>query len=227
MARPGKSANLAIMYVPTREEFLQGIEAFNTREPRAAVYYEALDQLRQEWNKVKLMAAAIASLLTGWHMGFYRFGMFDCGRLEECLREQMPILDSLRGRGIQTLEASDETIIQDLFAAFLTALRGGKGGVQKSPVATAKALHLLAPNFLPLWDNSIAFHYGHILMFQPDYVSFCWEMKELAEKLMSFFDPSDNATVLKRIDEFNYAAYAKLWISTSAPFPRVTPPESC
>jgi len=167
------------MYVPTREEFLQGIQAFKTREPRSGVYYEALDQLRQEWNNAKPMAAAIASLLTSWHMAFYRFGMFDRSRLEECLLEQMPILDSLRGRGIETLEAGDETIIQDLFAAFRTALRGGKGGVQESPVAPAKALHLLAPTFLPLWDNAIAFRYGHVLMWPHEYVSFCWQMKDL------------------------------------------------
>ena len=41
--------------------------------------------------------------------------------------------------------------------AFLEALEGGN---RKSPAATSRALHLLAPNFFPLWDNWIAQAYG-------------------------------------------------------------------
>lgn len=70
------------------------------------------------------MAVAITSLLSSWHLAFYRFGMFDCASLEVCLLEHMPTLDSVRGRRIEGLKAYDETTIQDLFTALRTALRG-------------------------------------------------------------------------------------------------------
>jgi len=49
---------------------------------------------------------------------------------------------------------SDNKPIQHLFHQFLRALRirEGKKKNEKSPVAVAKALHLLGPDFFPLWD---------------------------------------------------------------------------
>lgn len=102
-------------------------------------------------------------------------------------------------------------MIRGLFQAFTTALRGGKGGAAQSTVATAKALHLLAPGFLPLWDNAIALAYGHVLMCANDYLSFCWQMKVLAEAVVNYVDTPDACSLLKRIDEFNYAVFTTGW----------------
>jgi len=201
------------MYVPTKEEFLQGIRAFKLKEPRGTVYFEALKELREGWGDPKAMAGAIAILLRSWHLAFYRFGTLDDARLVECVREQLPALVAIRERNIDSLDTGDEELIRNLFNAFRTALRGGKGGVQESGVAPAKALHLIAPGFLPIWDNAIAYRYGWVLMWPHDYVFFCWQMKEMAAAVASYMKPDDKCTVLKRVDEFNYSAYTKYWIS--------------
>jgi hypothetical protein len=50
-------------------------------------------------------------------------------------------------------------------------------------------------------------------MWSEDYISFCWQMKELATAVKTYLSPTDDRTPLKRIDEFNYAAYTKHWIA--------------
>ncbi|MBM3749473.1 MAG: hypothetical protein FJW34_27255 [Acidobacteria bacterium] len=125
------------------------------------------------------------------------------------------MLDALRFRTIQSLSKEDEPTIRDLFWAFTRALRGGKGGTAESTVATARALHLLAPGLLPLWDNAIAGAYGHVLMWADDYLAFCWQMKDLGEAVADYVDAPDECTLLKRIDEFNYAVYTGRWVSLS------------
>jgi hypothetical protein len=78
-------------------------------------------------------------------------------------------------------------------------------------VATAKALHLLAPDFLPLWDATIARHYRCTYTREPHrkYVRFCLTMKAMADAVKDYYDHCSK-TLLKVIDEYNYASYAKL-----------------
>ncbi len=87
---------------------------------------------------------------------------------------------------------------------------------RKSPVAVAKALHLLAPNFFPLWDDRIAKAYGCYYNNDPaeKYVQFMKLMKEFVENIKDYIDFSDylNKTLLKLIDEYNYSKYTKGWI---------------
>jgi hypothetical protein len=59
------------------------------------------------------------------------------------------VLETFRHRDILTCSSSDDPSIRSLFSCFLSALQlceGTKKGT-RSPVATAKALHLLAPAF--------------------------------------------------------------------------------
>jgi len=87
---------------------------------------------------------------------------------------------------------------------------------RKSPVAVAKALHPLAPNFFPLWDDQIAKAYGCYYNNNPaeKYIRFMKLIKEFAEKVGDYINPSNyqNKTFLKLIDEFNYSKYTKRWI---------------
>ncbi len=201
------------MAIPTRGEFRAAIEEFNRKERRAYVYYVALEALTVGWGNPTKMSGAIGVLLEIWHNAFYRFGPFNLTELKNCLADHLPSLGALRPRTIQSLSKEDEQTIRELFDSFTRALRGGKGGTAESTVATAKALHLLAPGFLPLWDNLIALAYGHFLMWADDYLAFCWQMKELAEAVASYVDAPDQCTLLKRIDEFNYAVYTRHWVS--------------
>jgi len=87
---------------------------------------------------------------------------------------------------------------------------------RKSPVAVAKALHLLAPTFFPLWDERIAKKYGCYYNSCPakEYIRFMKLMKRFAKKVKNYIAPSNyqNKTLLKLIDEFNYSKYTKRWI---------------
>jgi len=110
------------------------------------------------------MATGIGLLLKSWHNAFYRFGPYDPARLTACLEENMLILDALRERMIHSFASDDESQVRRLFSTLTAALKGGKKGEQESTVATAKAMHILAPGFLPLWDNPIAGAYGQFPM---------------------------------------------------------------
>lgn len=162
------------------------------------------------------MATGIGLLLKSWHNAFYRFGPYDATRLAACIEENMALLGTLHKRAIDSFVPDDESDVRTLFTAFTAALKGGKKGEQKSTVATAKAMHLLAPGFLPLWDNPIAGAYNQFPMWAHNYISFCWQMKELANAVQGYLTSPDDCTILKRVDEFNYAVYTQLWVNLSS-----------
>jgi len=85
--------------------------------------------------------------------------------------------------------------------------------IKKSPVAVAKALHLLAPNFFPLWDAKIAWAYGCRYNDRPEekYVSFCKITNAMADKLKGCISRPDK-TIIKLIDEYNYSKHTRNWI---------------
>lgn len=105
---------------------------------------------------------------------------------------------------ISKLDDGDREILESL------------GLIRRSPVAVAKALHLLAPNFFPLWDDKIAQAPPYKCYYNknPDekYVSFCERTKTIADKVRTYIDQSDKTTLVKLIDEYNYSKYTKGWI---------------
>ena len=197
-------------------EFERGYLAFEAREPRDAMYKTATFLVQHFWGKPKDMADGMGVLLLTWNQAFYRYGSFDFARLEEALRGNMDVIEGLRPRNIQSLSDTDEPTIRQLFITFLDALRikEGKKKDCKSPVAVAKALHLLAPGFLPIWDDKIARAYGCHYNPNPDrkYVTFGYAMQALARQLQEHVPPGCGRTFLKLIDEYNYAKHTKHWI---------------
>jgi len=113
------------------------------------------------------MADGLGVLLLTWNNAFYRYGFFDFDALEKCISNNQQILESYRHRSILDYTASDDESIK-----FLKALQiaDGKSAGRKSPVAVAKALHLLAHDFFALWDDKIAkaynCHYRYIPFMQ-------------------------------------------------------------
>jgi len=91
-------------------------------------------------------------LLLTWNNALYRYGLFDFSALETTLRNNMDTLNAFRERDILSFADRDKETIMVLFNAFLDALKivDGKKKGTRSPVAVAKALHLLAPAFFPL-----------------------------------------------------------------------------
>jgi len=155
-------------------------------------------------------------LLLTWNQALYRYGAFDFALLEEALRANMAVIEGLRPRNIRSLVEADEPSIRHLFLGFLEALRikEGKKKDCKSPVAVAKALHLLAPGFLPIWDDKIARAYACHYNRHPEkkYVAFAYKMQALARQLQEHVPPGCGRTFLKLIDEYNYAKHTKGWI---------------
>jgi len=200
----------------TRSEFKQGYQEYQKREPRDVMYKIATFLVGHFWGQPQDMAEGMGVLLLTWNQGFYRFGSFDFALLEEALRANMPAIKGLRSRDIKSLVDADEPTIKQLFLAFLDALRikEGKNKDRKSPVAVAKALHLLAPSFLPIWDYKIAIAYACRYSTNPDrkYVDFAYNMKTLAQQLQKHVPDGCGQTFLKLIDEYNYAKYTKGWV---------------
>jgi len=202
-------------HIPDCDEFLRGLNAYEANEQRGSVYFQALNHVQQNWGNPKEMAQGIGILLQSWHQNFYRFGNYDRDLLIECIERNLETMDNFRERHISGLSNTDESEIKEIYNQLLDGLRGGN---RRSPVATAKSLNILSPNFLPLWDSDIALAYGYVWggvltqFTDADYISFCWKMKELAERVQGCLPNPDDRSVLKRIDEYNYSKYTKGWV---------------
>jgi hypothetical protein len=141
--------------------------------------------------------------------------LFDFSALETALRAHMDTLAAFRRRDILSFHNEDRETVESLFSAFLDALKiaEGKSEGTRSPVAVAKALHLLAPAFFPLWDDKIAKEYKCRYAVNPGkkYLDFIAISKDMAEQVQGRV-PTGGASVLKVIDEYNYAKFTKQWI---------------
>jgi hypothetical protein len=205
------------MDIPSPAEFKKGYQAFQLWERRDAMYKIATFLVDHFWGSPSEMADGLGVLLLTWNQAFYRYGPFDFDRLEECMSSNLNLLQGYRERTILDHSSADDKPIRHLFQQFLTALQiceGRKEGT-KSPVAVSKALHLLAPEFFPLWDVKIARAYHCRYNDRPadKYLSFLRKMKRMAEELQFVVDPRETSkTFLKLIDEYNYAKFTKGWI---------------
>ncbi len=201
--------------LPSKTEFLKGIQAFKDEERRDAMYKVATFLLQHFWGKPAEMADALGVLLLTWNQAFYRYGLFDFDLLEESIRNNLPVIEGFRRRDILSISDSDRTAVGQLFDDFLRALRidSGKSQGKTSPVSVAKALHLLAPGFFPLWDARIARAYHCYYDWKPAdrYWEFCRITKEMASSLQGYSDRTDK-TIVKLIDEYNYARFTGKWI---------------
>lgn len=224
------------LQVPSKEEFLRGIEEFEKREKRDAMYKVATFLVKHFWGEPADMADALGVLLLTWNQAHYRYGSFDFEKLEKCIADNMETIASFRGKDVFRLGFVDKPEVRELakellvegqepnseyekvkklFNAFLDALRIASGTRKDaaSPVAVAKALHLLAPSCFPLWDYEIAKAYGCSYYKNPaeEYVEFCRLMTKLAEGVTVYIYRTDK-TLLKLIDEYNYSRYTQQWV---------------
>jgi hypothetical protein len=89
---------------------------------------------------------ALAVLLRTWNNAYYRYhppGTGHYAEVEALIETHGAWLESVTHRGIASFTDLDEQPLRTVFTGFEMAL---------GPVGAAKALHLLAPCFLPLWD---------------------------------------------------------------------------
>ena len=141
------------------------------------------------------LAVAVAEWLQDLNRQYYRFRPEEAAtlveRLKPILRQELNTFLKFRERSIATLAKSDEAEALRLFALFRT---------QCGPVGAGKTLHVLAPNFFPLWDNAIAEGYG--VATETGYFQFINIVKQQVLNLTEEVAPE--VTALKALDEYNY-----------------------
>ena len=154
-------------------------------------------------------ADALAALLLTWNAGYYRFRPDEkrclVADLSDLLREHRRVLARLSRASIRSLDTREDDA-REVFAAFDEKL---------GPVGAAKALHLLAPGFFPIWDTKIAKAYmvggTKRAGYNADrYVTFMSLVQEQCRKLPSTRTLGRNQ--LRALDEFNFCRYTRGWL---------------
>jgi hypothetical protein len=179
------------------------------------MYKTATFLVQHYWGRPAEVADSLGVLLLTWNQAHYRYGSFDFQLLEDALTANQVVIRSFRIRKICSYVAADDPSIKLLFNRLLEALRITTGKRKVSPVAVVKALHLLAPEYFPLWDFKIARAYGCAYAKQPAarYLDFLRKMKDLVKQLdvQGAIPDGSGKTSLKVLDEYNYATYTKRW----------------
>lgn len=199
------------LHIPSQEEFRKGYEAYNEKERRGFVYFEALKTVAENWGDAELMARGVQRLIRSWNRFYANFSLSD---LTHFMGENMEDLNTYKDKHILDLSDADDDRICQLFQKLLQALKREADGAL-SPVSVAKAFGLLAPNFLPIWDSTIAYRYDCMYfsdMAESPYIRFCHKMKLFSERVRHYVPHPDDRSLLKRIDEYNYAKYTMGWI---------------
>ena len=206
-----QTASVSRYSIPSAE-LEKGCSRFERYEGRDSVYRVATFLLEQWWGRAAEMADALIVMLLAWYAPFYKYGLFDQNHLEKFLLGHWDVISSFRDRDVMSLADADLADIRRLFTGLHRALlfREGKAQGHRSPIAVAKTLHLLAPRFFPLWDYEIANHYGCEYSEKPAeaYSQLCCTFKQIAVTLASVIPPTSKS-LLKQIDEYNYATYTK------------------
>jgi len=179
--------------------------AFEENEPRDLFYRVATVLIEQatEGTSELSIADAVAALLQTWNQSYYRYHKFDAAHFAEIQRvieEHPETLTDLRQRNIGSLKACDETQVISCFTDFEKVL---------GPVGAAKCLHLLAPDFFPLWDRAIAEAYGVYLGQRgkngKKYYGFMETTRTQVLRLRK--ERRGKKHLVKSVDEFNYCRY--------------------
>jgi hypothetical protein len=220
----------------TLDELEKGCAAFSTREKRDAMYRIACKLVEEGWNSPADVADGLGVVLLTWNQAAYRYGSFDFDKLEQFLARNKPFIEAFRCRQIETFNPADDAdTVTTLFDEALDALAYAEG--RKTPVGAAKALHILAPSFFPLWDQEIAKRCG-CNWYRPDqaaakYLAFMqYAQTAIASLEMQFANGGRPSaipdapnlasalsaragrpkTMLKLLDECLYARHTKGWI---------------
>ena len=141
---------------PTAEDLKRARTLFGKNEPRDVFYRAATYLVRKalDGDAPLSVSEAISVLLQTWNRPYYQFHPVTSDHYEQIdrlLATHAAWLRSVHARSIDSLSPADAEALKSVFVDFEKVL---------GPVGAAKALHLLAPDFLPLWDRAIAVAYG-------------------------------------------------------------------
>jgi hypothetical protein len=191
---------------PTVQQLGRAAKLYLDEEARDFQYRVAVELLRLGRSRKTDITEpeALGVLLLSWNSNFYRYQrnkrrslLID---LEQLLKTHSPALAGYRKRSIEGLSSTDEKAVSSLFAAFEEKLW---------PVGAAKALHLLGPNFFPLWDTAIRNAYGLAEAGRRRNAPRYWAFMQTIKTQCAQFGGSKRIgrPALKALDEFNYVKY--------------------
>jgi len=195
---------------PTVGDLFRAHAEFEEHEPRDLFYKAAAELIRLSLAGATTLsvAEALAVLLKTWNGQRYRFhGAFDrehFAQLEKLLADTSGRTGVYRERELPSVTEGEHDEIMELFKAFEAVL---------GPVGAAKALHLLAPRFFPLWDWAIATGYRCRLVGSIGNAGRYWDFLQMTKAQWSRIAPSyQGDNILKLLDEYNYCHFTKGWL---------------
>lgn len=217
-------------------ELITDLRCYRRNEPREAVYQAAHEMVdrhwrQHDWEKVSL---GVAALLVSWNARVYVGKDVSFAEMTGFLETHAEELTRLRGTDLHG--TASEVTCRHLFNGLTPMLmaRSRRGPrAWGTPVGVAKALHIIAPRYFPLWDRTIATAAGHSIpqersRWAGQYESFALTARRLvgnivkAAQRMSGAGSTNDAlewlrlrtnnrglykTWLKFADEYNYARH--------------------
>lgn len=127
---------------------------FVKHELRDIFYRAAINLVEQSFNiKSELnLAESIFILLKTWNQAYYRYHKITDKHIDDIqkLLDEHDNLKSYRFKDIKSVCNEDREAIISIFKDFERIL---------GPVGTAKCLHLISPNYFPIWDRKISASY--------------------------------------------------------------------
>ncbi len=196
---------MSLDYPITMLDLRTGQEKYAEHEPRGLFYRAAtaLVELARSGNPPLTTAEALAVLLQTWNRAYYRYRPFNGQHLtdiEGILTGHQSALAAFRERSIEGLTEEDGVAIKKVFDSFEHVL---------GPVGAAKSLHLLAQNFFPLWDGTIAKKYRLPLRARGSNADNYCQFMKIAREQVKMLGGNERVgrNALKAIDEHNYWLY--------------------
>ena len=203
-------ADVRFLRVPTVGELKDARKKFRDDVNDDRHYWSTLGEIERAIpnGSATEIATSLAEFLKVWNREYYRFRPNKTptlpGELRILIEDHWALIHKFRSRSLVTFSRDDHADVVRLFESFADKL---------DPVGAAKALNPLAPNFFPLWDNSVASGYG-ICVGSPGYSLFMVVTKQQVESLAGSL-PNDlltpSGSALKILDEYNYCKYTREW----------------
>lgn len=191
------------------KEYVERFEQASVGNPVYSKYLEAMGRVDLYTVTVKEVTEVIQPFLYKWGGMGRKLGQKEFQDWKSNLAKQIQLnhkkLGDFKTEDLANTDINKyEPDIKNCYSLFKKAV---------GRIAAAKVLHLICPNFFPLWDNDIAKGTGIVEFSAGDYYRFMQEMQSFIRKYKKVL--SDLATqykwsVLKIVDEC-------LWWATKRP----------
>ncbi len=200
--------SIASVAMPSADDLRRAHKTYFEKAKRDVFYRAAVMLIPKALNGQSEfpLADVLELFLQTWNRQYYRFHPWSAEhhrQIELLLNECLSQISTLRQRVFSSyIEGfSEEGMMWFIFNRFKQTL---------GPVGAAKALHVLAPAFCPLWEGEIAKQAYRVPLDGAGYVAM---MRAVQVQLANLGNTTTlGGNPLKLIDEYNYCHYAKGWI---------------